>query len=86
MLKLCLFKHKKKYVLKLVQKCLKKQVPQFFMNHLNRDIVGRTTRQSNLLHLPKVRTESAKKSFYYNGALFLTVSLIGFIDVYVYIY
>ena len=26
-----------------------------------------TTRQSNLLHLAKVRTEAAKKSCYYNG-------------------
>ena len=33
----------------------------------NKDIIERKTRQSNLLHLTKVRTESAKKSFYYNG-------------------
>ena len=28
-----------------------------------------STRQSNQLHLPKVRTEVAKKSFYYNGCI-----------------
>ncbi len=27
----------------------------------------RQTRQADLLHLPKVRTEAAKKSFYYSG-------------------
>ncbi len=31
----------------------------------------RITRQSTLLHLPKVRTETAKRSFYYNGVLFI---------------
>ena len=30
-------------------------------------ISSRVTRQSNLLHLPRVRTEIAKRSFYYNG-------------------
>ena len=46
-------------------------VPQFLMNYFtfNRDITSRTTRQSNVLHLPKVKTESAKKSFYFNGCV-----------------
>lgn len=62
---------RKTYVLKVVEKCLKKQVPQFFMDYFtfNRYIVHRTTRQSNLLHLPKARIEAAKKSFYYNGCV-----------------
>ena len=29
----------------------------------------KVTRQSNNLHLPRVRTEQAKKSFYYNGCV-----------------
>ena len=36
---------------------------------MNRDIVTRTTRQSNHIHLPKVRTEIAERSFYYNGSV-----------------
>ena len=44
-------------------------VPHFFKNYFvfNKDIVQRKTRQSNMLHLPKVRTESAEKSFYYQA-------------------
>jgi hypothetical protein len=34
----------------------------------NHQLTARTTRQSNLLHLPRVRTEMAKKSFHYKGA------------------
>ena len=35
----------------------------------NREIISRSTRQSNKLRLPRVRTESAKKAFYYHGSL-----------------
>ena len=44
-------------------------VPQFLCDNFsfNHQLTVRTTRQSNLLHLPRVRTEMAKKSFYYNG-------------------
>ena len=44
--------------------------PQFFINYFNynRDITGRQTRQSNLLHLPRVRTEAAKSHFFHSGA------------------
>ena len=30
---------------------------------------ARVTRQSNLLHLPRVRLETTKKSFFYNGCV-----------------
>ena len=58
------------HVFKLVKKCLLGKYPQFFKNYFvffNRDILQRTTRQSNKLHLPKVRTECARKSFYFYG-------------------
>jgi hypothetical protein len=61
---------REQHVLKLVKKCVKGIVPQFLFDYFsfNRHLTVRTTRQSNLLHLPRVRTEMAKKSFYYNGA------------------
>ena len=57
------------HVFKLVNKCITGKSPQFFNNYFifNRDILSRSTRQSNKLHLPKVRTEWAKNSFYYHG-------------------
>ena len=41
----------------------------FFKNYFvfNKDVCARSTRQSNLLHLPAIRTEVARKSFYYYG-------------------
>ena len=61
---------RKKHVYRSVIKCMNGKFPQFFINYFNynRDITGRQTRQSNLLHLPRVRTEAAKKSFFYFGA------------------
>ena len=61
---------RKKHVYRSVTKCMIGKFPQFFMNYFNynREITGRQTRQSNLLHLPRVRTEAAKKSFFYSGA------------------
>ena len=58
------------HVFNLVKKSLRGQCPQFLRNYfiLTKD-VRRVTRQSNLLHLPKVRTETAKRSFYYNGCI-----------------
>ena len=58
-------------ILKLVRKCLTGQVAQFFKNYFtfNRNVVKRVTRQSGLLHLPRVRLELAKKSFYYHGCV-----------------
>ena len=61
---------RKKHVYNLVHKCISGKVPQFFKNYFifNQDVTRRQTRQSSLLHLPRVRTETAKKSFYYSGA------------------
>ena len=55
----------------LVKKSLDGAVPQCLTNYFtfNRDICARQTRQRNQLHLPRVRTESAKRSFYYNGCV-----------------
>ena len=57
---------RKKHVYHSVTKCMNGKFPQFFINYFNynRDITGRQAHQSNLLHLPRVRTEAAKKSFF----------------------
>ena len=62
---------RQEHVYKLVKRCISRKSPQFFHDYfvLKRDKISRVTRQSNLLHLPKVRTESAKKSFYYSGCI-----------------
>ena len=56
-------------IFKLVKKSLNGECPQYFMNYFsfNKDVILRTTRQSNLLHLPSVQTETAKRAFYYHG-------------------
>ena len=60
---------RRKTVFKLVKKCLQGQCPQYFKEYFKRNntIYARTTRRSNLLHPPAVRTEIAKRSFYYHG-------------------
>ena len=62
---------REKHIYSLVKKCINGQAPQFFNNYFtfNRDIIKQTTRQSNMLHLPSVRTETAKRSFYYHGCI-----------------
>ena len=59
------------HILKLVRKCIHCRCPQYFKNYFvfNKDICARSTRQSNLLHLPARRTEVAKRSFYYHGSM-----------------
>ena len=59
------------HIFKLVKKCIKGHCPQFFNKYFtfNNAIHSRITRQSNMLHLPRVRTEMAKKSFYYHGCI-----------------
>ena len=54
------------HILKHVRKCLHGRCPQYFKNYFvfNKDICARSTRQSNLLHLPAIRTEVAKRSFF----------------------
>ena len=58
-----------KSVFKLVKKCLQGQCPQYFKQYFKRNNKIHTcaTRKSNLLHPPTVRTEIAKRSFYYYG-------------------
>ena len=53
----------------IVNKCISGNCPQFFSNYFNfnKNISQHATRQSEHIHLPRVRTESAKRSFYYNG-------------------
>ena len=62
---------RQEHVYKLVKRCISRKSPQFFHDYFvfNRDKISRVTRQSKLLHLPKVRTESAKKSFYFSGCV-----------------
>ena len=64
-----LFGRREQHTYNLVKKCLSGRCPQFFRNYFkfNSSVSKRETRQSRLLHLPWVRTEVAKRSFYYNG-------------------
>ena len=64
---------RRKSVFKLVKKCLQGQCPQYFKEYFKRNntINARATRQSNLLHPLAVRTEIAKRSFYYYGCTLL---------------
>ena len=59
------------HILGLVKRCLNNNVPQFLKNYfkLNKEVISRETRRSNFIYLPAVRTETAKKSFYYNGSV-----------------
>ena len=59
------------HILKLVRKCLHGRCPQYFKNYFvfNKDICARSTRQSNLLHLAAIRTEVAKRSFFYHESM-----------------
>ena len=55
------------HILKLVRKCMDGRCPQYFKNYFvfNKDICARSTRQSNLLHLSAMRTEVARRSFFF---------------------
>ena len=59
----------RKSAFKLVKKCLQGKCPQYFKQYFKRNntIHVHATRQSNLLHLPAVRTEIAMRSFYHFG-------------------
>ena len=59
----------RKHILNLVEKCIKGHCPQYFNIYfiLNKEIHSCTTRQNNLLYLPRVRLEVAKKAFYFHG-------------------
>ena len=43
---------------------------------LNKEVISRETR-SNFIYLPAVRTETAKKSFYYNGSVVYNYYLVN---------
>ena len=68
---------RKEHVYNLVLKCINGKVPQFFKNYFifNQDVTRRQTRQSSLLYLPRVRSETAKKSFYSLELKFLIIFL-----------
>lgn len=59
------------HTLKLVKKSLRNHCPMYFRDYFtfNHRIMTRTTRQSNLLHLPRVKLECTKRSFFYNGCV-----------------
>ena len=54
-------------IIKLVRKCMDGRCPQYFKNYFvfNKDICARSTRQSNRLHLSAMRTEVARRSFFF---------------------
>ena len=56
-------------VFKAVKKCIRGRCPQYFKDYskCNGSVHQRATRLKNQLHLPAVRTETAKRSFYYHG-------------------
>ena len=62
---------KSEHVFQLVKKCTEGRCPQHFEGYFtfNNKIDTRATRQHDLLHLPAVRTEVAKRSFYYHGRI-----------------
>ena len=66
-----LFCRREQHTFKLVKKCLSGHCPQFFKNYFrsNSSVSNRATRQSNHLHLARVRTEVAKRGFYFNGCI-----------------
>ena len=53
------------HVDELVKRCIEGRRPQFFKNYFifNSSVHNRITRQMNMLHLPRVRTDLAKKIF-----------------------
>ena len=51
--------------------------PDYFI--YKREIISSITRQNNLLHFPKVRTEAAKRSFFCNALQYLIMILVEII-------
>ena len=66
-----LAERRREHVFQLVKKCIEGRCPQYFDGYFtfNNKIHSRVTRQRDLLHLPAVRTEVAKRSFYYYGCV-----------------
>ena len=63
------FKLVKKCIRGRCPQCIRGRCPQYFKEYFkcNGSVHQRATRQKNQLHLPAVRTETAKRSFYYYG-------------------
>ena len=56
-------------VCKLVRKCIDEDICDVFKDHFTIQNHGKGTRNAeNSLKMPKIRTEYARKSFYYTGA------------------
>ena len=66
-----LAERRREHVFQLVNKYIEGRCPQYFAGYFtfNSKIHSRATRQRDLLHLPAVRTEVAKRSFYYYGCV-----------------
>ena len=62
------------HTFKLVNKCISGNCPQFFKQYFNFN--NTRTRQRNLLHLPRVRTEQPRNLFIIMYVLFIKVKLI----------
>ena len=60
-----LAERRREHVFQLVKKCIEGRCPQYFDGcfTFNSKIHSRATRQCDLLHLPAVRTEVAKRSY-----------------------
>ena len=54
-----------------MRKCIHGRCPQYYKNYFvsYKDICACSTHQSNRLHLLALRTEMAKRSFYYHGSM-----------------
>ena len=57
-------KLKWQHIYDLVQKCLKNNVPEFLQNTFKFN-----QEEQDKVRVPRVRTEAAKKFFYYNGCI-----------------
>ena len=78
---------RRKHVFQLVKKCIEGRCPQYFDGYFtfNSKIHSHTTRPRDLLHLPAVKTEVAKRSFYYyRCVVFNDISLCLRINVLIY--
>ena len=66
-----LVNRRESHVNELVKRCIKEHCPRFFKNYFtfNSSVHNRIARQINMLHLPRVKTNLAKNSFYYNGSV-----------------
>ena len=70
-----LAERRREHVFQLLKKCIEGRCPQYFDGYFtfNNKIHTRATRQRDLLNLSAVRTEVAKRSFYYHGCVVLMI-------------